>query len=64
MVPARVLFFLTPHKKPTGQAGRLSVPDFTIIIKVLFILIHFKHLNALLEHRTQPQIISRVLHYN
>jgi hypothetical protein len=29
---------LTPQKKPTGHAARLSVPDFTIILKVLFIL--------------------------
>ena len=58
---------LTPQKKTTGRAARLSVPDFTIILKVLFILFYFKPLNALLEHSTQPRVISRVLavlHYN
>jgi hypothetical protein len=61
---ARVQSFLTPQKKTTGHAARLSVPDLIIIFKNLFILFYFKSLNALLEHRTQPRVISRVLHYN
>jgi hypothetical protein len=64
IVAARVQSFLTPQKKTTGHAARLSVPDLIIILKVLFILFYFKSLNALLEHRTQPRVISRVLHYN
>jgi hypothetical protein len=37
-VAARVQSFLTPQKKTTGRAARLSVPDLIIILKVLFIL--------------------------
>jgi hypothetical protein len=51
IMAARVLSASDSPKKNHRQAARLSVPDFTIILKVLFILFYFKHLNALLEHQ-------------
>ena len=38
IVAARVQSFLTPQKKTTWRAARLSVPDLIIILKVFFFL--------------------------
>ena len=61
IVPSRGCLSLSPPKKTTAPDGRLSVPDFTIILKVLFIL--FQTLESISEYQTPPWVISRVLHY-